>query len=183
MAGTGPQDLQDFAEALLAASVDSLDAIPAFAPGLAGSPDRSFVSPGEPVADCCELLAVHATALSEAATEPGGLATGRRFVTARLNHASFVVTIFRCVPTGVESKTGKYTPPLTADLEQAASQINADGWALWNGLFNRTRSGDLIGMCSEFFMDGMRALVPSGGCAGWVLGIRVALEGYEEVIA
>ena len=31
-------------------------------------------------------------------------------------------------------------------------------------------------------MDGVRSLTPSGGCAGWVLGIRVSLDGYEEVL-
>jgi hypothetical protein len=89
------------------------------------------------------------------------------------------VTIFRCVPGPVQSKLG-FEPPSAVELEAAAEQINADGWALWNHLLNRIRAGLLFDLCREVFFEGGRELTPQGGCAGWVFGFRVALDGYEE---
>lgn len=179
MAGVGPGDLHELAEELLEACVESLDTIPTFAPGLVGAPERSFVSPGEPAADCCPQLTVHVAGISEASTEPAQLGTGRRASYGRINHVGLIVTIFRCVPAPKDSL--KYEPPAGVDLEAAAEQINADGWALWNHLFNLIRAGLLFSLCRGVFVDAMRQLPPSGGCGGWVMSIRVALDGYEEV--
>jgi len=178
MAGTGPEDLHALAVELLDACVESLDTIPTFNPGLAGAPERRFVSPGLPVWDCCEMLTVHVDGLSESATSPAGLAQGRRQVYSRINLVSLVVTMSRCIP--VIGGTQLDAIPEPDDLQSAAEQLNADGWALWNHLFNMIRNEELFEKCLEIFWDGMRAVVPSGGCAGWTTVFRVQLDGYED---
>lgn len=174
MPGSGPGDLQALCEELLQASIDALDTIPTFDATLEGAPERYFVSPGLPVLDCCPQLSVHAAGVTEADTTPGGLGAGRRASAARLNHVALVVTIARCIP-------GEPTPPAD-DLEAAAEQINADGWALWNHIWNLIRADLLFSLCGEVFWDGLRPLSPSGLCAGWTLNLRVRLDGYSEVL-
>lgn len=168
-------DLQTTCEELLAAAVAALDTIPASAPGLAGAPERSFVSPGQPAFDCCDQLTVHAAAALEAATSPGGLATGRRDAGMRENLVTLVVTITRCIHT--IGNDGDFPTP--AEMQGDATQMNADGWALWNYVWNLMRSGDLFSLCQAKYWDGLRAVNPSGGCSGWVLTLRVRLDGYE----
>lgn len=173
-------DLDALAHALLDACIEALDTIPAFDATLKGAPDRTFVSPGNPVADCCEQLAVHVPIIGEADTSPGGLNAGKRYATARINHVGLLATITRCVPTGVESPGGDYRPPSPSSLSAAAAQIDADGWALWNHLFNLQSSGLLLSLCDEVFFDGITAAAPSGGCGGWQVAVRAYLGGYSE---
>lgn len=178
MAGTGPEDLHALAQELLDACIASLDTIPTFAPALGGAPERSFISPGLPVWDCCEQMTVHVDSVFESDTSPGGLASGRRATHGRINQIAFIVSITRCVPT--VGATPQDEIPLIEDLQLAAEQIHADGWALWNHLFNLVRDGDLFARCDLVNWDGMRAFFPSGGCGGWELRISVQLDGYEE---
>lgn len=176
MAGTDVTDLDTLCHELLDASVEALDTIPAVAPGLAGSPERFFVSPGQPSLDCCDQLTVHASGVAEAPTSALGLAAGKRAQQgARINHVGLVVTITRCITSVPEI-------PLAADLEASAEQVNADGWALWNHIWNLIRADMLFTLCGEVFWDGLRPVNPSGGCAGWTLNLRVSLEGYEETL-
>lgn len=178
MAGFGPEDLHDLAGDFLAACVESLDTIPSFAPGLGGAPERSFVSPGIPVWDCCEMLAVYAASVGHNDTSPGGLASGRRDTYGAINLVQLVATVTRCVPT--VGATALDEIPLIADLEVAAAQINADGWALWNHLYNMKRAGTLLTRCSEVYWDALSSVAPSGGCGGWTLVVRAQLDGYED---
>ena len=173
MAGTDATDLQALCDELLAASIEALDTIPDFAAELGGAPQRSFVSPGQPALDCCDQLTVNVTSVTEAPTSPGGLSAGRRASSARVNLVGLAVTITRCIPSYDDI-------PLAEDLQASSEQLNADTWALWNHLWNLWRSGDLFTLCSEVFWDGLRPVNPSGGCAGSVLSLRVALDGYEE---
>lgn len=168
MAGTSPEDLHVLAQGLLDASIEALNTIPTFAPELGGAPERSFVSPGQPAFDCCDQLSVHISAVNE---QPLGQSNTHK-QGARRNLVTLVVTITRCHDLDV-------IPPPIAVLNATAEQMNADGWALWNHLWNLMRSGDLLTLCDEVFWDGLRALTPSGGCGGWVLILRGAYEGYE----
>lgn len=178
MAGTGPEDLHALAQELLDAAVASLDTIPTFAPALGGAPERSFISPGLPVWDCCEQMTVHVENIFETATSPGGLGPGRRAVHGRVNQVAFVVSITRCIPTvGINPQD---EIPLTQDLELAAEQIHADGWALWNHLYSMQRDNELFALCDLVNWDGIRTFIPSGGCAGWEFRISVQLDGYED---
>ena len=181
--GTSPADLHTLAEDLLAVCVEALETIPGYDPALAGAPDRAFVSPGVPVFDwvepapdgvgCCDQVAVHVEAITDAPTSPGGLAAGQK--KAKINHVTLIATVTRCVPSWMGG-----LPPAVVDLEEAAAQINADGWALWNHIFNEMLAGTFLEACTEAFFDGMRALRPSGMCGGWVLTFRAQLDGYEE---
>lgn len=176
MAGVGPGDLSDLSQDLLAACIDSLNEIPAALPGLLGAPDRAFVAPGIPVWDCCEQLAVYAPSIGERNTSPPG--TGRRHVFGRIPMVRLVTTVTRCLPQGEVTGT-RYTPPTPAELDAAAEQIQADGWALHNGIFNRLGQGLLAGgRCSEDDWEGIEAATPAGGCGGWTMTIRFQLDGY-----
>jgi len=174
MAGTGPQDLQALLGELLDACIESLDTIPDFVPGLSGAPARSYISPGLPALDCCDQLTVHSPVVLDTPLQPGGLAEGRK-CPARKNSIGLQVTITRCIPV-IENDEW----PQPVDMEAAAEQLNADAWALWNHLYNLVCSGELFTLCGEVFWDGLRSMNPQGGCGGWVLNIRVTLDGYAE---
>jgi hypothetical protein len=170
MAGVDVNDLHILCRELLDASIEALDTIPSSAPGLGGAPERSFISPGIPAFDCCDQLTVHAQAVTE---HPPGQSNSH-MKDARKNLVMLVVTATRCHDL-------EEVPPPIETLETTAEQMNADGWALWNHLWNLMRSGDLFTLCDEVFWEGLRALTPSGGCGGWTLTLRVALEGYEGI--
>ena len=168
-------DLQALCVELLAAAVDALDTVPLADSALLGAPERRYVSPGQPALDCCDELSVYASAIGEYA-DPRLPSSGRR-IAAHISLITLIITASRCVH--VMQEDGD--PPLAGDLERDAAQINADGWALWNHLYNLWRSGLLFTLCGEVFWDGLRALAPSGGCAGWQFVIRASLNGYEDV--
>jgi len=172
MAGSGPEDLQALLQEFLDACIDALDTVPDFAPGLGGAPERRYISPGQSADDCCPQLTVWAQSVIESPRTPGA-ATGKSAITGQINTINVIARIIRCVET-------KGDPPPVASLAASAEQINADGWALWNSLYNDVRAGTLFSMCSEVFWDGLRSITPSGGCGGWVLSLRVELDGYQE---
>jgi hypothetical protein len=174
----GPTDLHAAALELLNASVEALDTIPTYDATLDGAPDRAFVASGTPAIDCCDQLTVNVSQVQSAPLAPGGLATGRQ-IAAKINHVFLIVTITRCYP----MPDDQGTPPSPDDIQAAAEQLNADGWALWNHLYNLWRADQLFTLCDEVFWDALRPLGPAGGCAGWVLGIHISLDGYEEAIA
>ena len=75
-------------------------------------------------------------------------------MSARQNIVNFNVTITRCHDIEI-------IPPLVSTLGgQRAEQHNADGWALWNYLWNLMRSGDLFSLCAPVTWGGLRALAP-----------------------
>lgn len=175
-------DMHQLAALLLDSCAEALDTVQAFDANLAGAPTRRFVSPGQPVFDfagtnCTDQLAVHVPLIQAADTSPGGLASGKRTLFGMVNHVVMVVTITRCIPDGFDAM-GNYRPPSMTDLQAAARQLNADAWALWNHLFNLQSSGLLRSLCDEVFLDGVSALVPSGGAAGWTFQVRMSLDGY-----
>ena len=67
-------------------------------------------------------------------------------------------------------------------LAADALQHNADGWALWNHLYNLQSSGLFLTLCDEVFFEGITAAAPAGGCAGWVVSVRAYLGGYPETL-
>lgn len=169
-----PTDLHTLCVDVLAAAEAALNTIPGFAPGLEGAPARTFVSAGQPALDCCNQLSVNAAAIREGATEPFGLGAGTRHrQNFRVNHVGVNVWITRCLERAD-------VIPTEAELEALARQVNADGWALWNELWNDARSGLLISICDEVFFDALTPLQPSGGCSGWLLSLRVQLAGYDS---
>jgi len=174
MAGTGPEDLHAAAMEYLAAVEAALDTIPAFAPALAGAPERSFVAPGPPAYDCCPQLTVHVAGFSEGAQAAG--APKASF--ARINRVAFVATVIRCV--AVSDKSGN--PPSPVLQQEAAEQIHADRWALWNHVWNLIREEQLFTVCSDVIWNSLAPVTPQGGCGGSILTVTAALDGYEETI-
>lgn len=174
---SAPGDLWLAADELLGAAVESLNTIPIFDPTLDGAPDRAFVTAGSPVLDCCDQLTVN---VAQVLTAPviGGLPAGRQ-IAAKLNHVYLIVTITRCFP----MPDDKGNPPPVAVIEDHSRQIDADGWALWNHLYNLWIAGQLFTVCDEVFWDALRPLGPAGGCAGWTLAIHISLDGYPEAIS
>lgn len=176
-------DLHSFAEELLAASVEALDTIPLASPGLAGAPERTYVSPGRPAFDnCCDQggqLTVNYALVTPRQTVNVVAGTVGR-VAAMIPLVQFNITIVRCIPTA----SGAWGEAPTAQaLDDAAAQTDADAWALWNHLYNLVLADQLLSMCQEVFFDGLRALDPSGGCGGSVMAIRAQVDGYSEVIS
>lgn len=178
MAGVGPGDLDLVALDFLNVAAAALDTIPTFdgLDTLLGAPARRYLSPGKPVPDC-DQLTVHVARVAEDATPPTGLGAGtRQKQDFRVNLVTLVVTLYRCVPKiGSDLKA-----PKTEAQEAADAQLNADGWALWNTVWNKLRAGTLRPRCSQVYMDSLTALENSGGYGGWALTIRAQVEGYEE---
>lgn len=174
MAGTGPTDLHDLAEEFLDACAAALDTIPIDDPTLAGAPLRAFVSPGTPAHDCCDQLAVHVGVVSEGDSSPLPPSASD----ARINRATLIATVTRCVP--MMSDNGVLPTP--EELDNAAAQVDADKWALWNHIYNMINAHLLFDKCCEIIWGQIRAIAPSGGCGGSTFTITVCFDGYEEVL-
>lgn len=178
MADPGPGDLFATAQELLLASAEALDTVPELlGTSFFGAPERQFISPGNVVHDCCEQLAVWVNPIGTGARSPGTSAPDMQIIRPTLRvHAT------RCVPTGkIVGK--KYEPPDPVLLSAAAEQIHADGWALWNHLFNLINAEPdalLFTKCLDLVNWSMAALTPGGGCAGWEMQFTVGLGGYPE---
>jgi hypothetical protein len=97
---------------------------------------------------------------------------------ARIYAVLMVATLFRCVPTLSENGD----PPTAAAQAAAARQVDADGWALFNHLYEMVRAGDLFWKCKPVVWEGFNALTPSGACGGWSVAVRVSLDGYFEPV-
>jgi hypothetical protein len=178
MAGTDATDFYEAANELLTAGAQALDTLVAL--GLDGAPARQYVSAGEPAADCVQLT-VHTPGVDQAPTEAGlqmGRQAGRHIM---LNHVTLVLTLFRCVPVPDEGIHG-ITPPSEAEEAAASQQLYADGWALWNHLFNMVGADLLFRKCSGVFPGPLRALPQEGGFGGWFFPFTVVLDGYEETL-
>lgn len=169
--GTDPGDLLILAEEFLAACEDALNTIPTFDATLDGAPVRSFIAPGRPAADCCPQLTVHTLGITD--DQLGAFIPGRSAMTTRQNQVTLVMTLFRCAPTDS-------VVPAVSELTAASTQVNADGWALWNHLYNMVREGLLFSRCAEAKWGTLQSLTPEGQCVGWVWPVDVALDGYEE---
>jgi len=163
-------DLYASAEALLQACITLLGA---------SAPGTAFVSPGEPIYDCCPMLAVHVGSVVEAGTSPGGaLDSGHRTRFSRVNVVSLVVSIVRC-----DVEVASQTLPNVAAKQGVAMQTYADGWTLWNGLYRMLADGVLFRNCSERFLDDAVPIDSSGGCVGFRIGLRVSLPGYDPTVS
>jgi hypothetical protein len=167
-----PTDLPDLAEEFLDVCVEVLDTIPTYNATLDGAPERAFVTFQRPIFDCCPQLTVHVGSLTEGASAPQPPKTS----VARINRATLIATIIRCVPTDA--------PAIPAVSAAAAVQVYADRWALWNGIWNRIAEGLLFDKCGNVIWVSMTPIPgeSSGECAGSVLTLSVSLDGYTEAV-
>ena len=171
------------AQLLLESSAEALDTVHAFDATLEGAQSRQFTSPGLPVMDCCGQLAVYIPFINQGDTTPAGPGAGKRHLTGAINIVTYQIISSRCIPNGFDASTGIYHPPPAASLSASGKQLNYDGWALFNHLFHLQASGLLLSLCDEVFFDGLNALQPSGGCAGWMAQVRAQVDGYVETLS
>lgn len=163
-------DLNEVAAAFLSAATDALDLTPAGAPG------RRYVSPGEPALDCCGQLTVWIQQLGDADLNagPGALARSKAINRGGKPQVSIYIQATRCVDLNPEKAGGLPQPVL---LEEAATTINRDGWALRCHLLWEIRHGDLAELCSGVEFLGGNVITPQGGCVGWTFLFRYPVEG------
>lgn len=163
-------DLNTVAQAFLTAATDALELTPSGAPG------RRYVSPGEPALDCCGQLTVWIQQIADAELNAGTGALSRAKAINRGTQPQ--VTLFvqatRCVDLKSNTTTGLPEP---AALEEAATAINQDGWALRCHLLSELRHGELAQLCAGAEFLGGSALIPQGGCVGWTFSFRYPVEG------
>ena len=178
-----PGDLFEAQEELLDAAVAALDYLETV--GLLGAPTRrGVVPPGELVIDCDQVV-VLAGPVGEIPTRPTNTAAAggtKHRVYGRLTGVTLNVAVSRCcIPIG-KTNGATYTPPTMAELQAASEQINADGWALWNGIFTRLVAEDFefLTKCNSITWETMTPLGPRGACAGWLVTLRAQLPGYME---
>jgi hypothetical protein len=163
-------DLYTLAAELLGVTEDAL----AFTP--AGTPDRSYVSPGPPAFDCCDQLTVHVAALGELPTFAGGAALDEGFrghTRAAVLGPALVITALRCVPVPGENMK---LPPV-AELEASGRAMLEDAWAIWNQVTEARVQGLFGDICKAVFRDGGIPIEDQGGCGGWQFVYRVEMHG------
>ncbi len=143
-----------------------------------GGISRAFVSAGLPALDCCPQLTVHTAGHGVLATAaPGALTPGHRRNVGTVRYVRFVVTVVRCAPV----PGAKGTPPTAAQQEAIAAAVNEDPLAVVDAVTKADKAGSLFGgACREFYFDGASSLDPAGGCVGWVINFRAALEGLAS---
>jgi hypothetical protein len=166
------ETLNDYALELLDATEAALDTTPS------GAPDRAYVAPATPALDCCPELAVYVTQLSYDALSPSappGIDRKRSKLGA-LILASMTARFVRCVPTLTDPEA---EPPSAAALTAAAAEVLRDGWAVWNVVTHRIAAGTLFDGCVGVYIDPLEPVDDQGMCAGWLLNLRVGIQGYS----
>lgn len=179
--GTGPGDLFELANDLLQVCVDALDSIPltvspAYMAELDGAPEYAFVSDAAPIADCCDdgMLAVHVNSIGDQFARAG------QPQAPKANVPNLIVTVLRCLPLG-EADGDSYTPPTVEELTASSHQVLADGWALWNHIYNMIRAELFLTRCQRAEFVSMQSIRPGDGqCGGWQLSFKAELGGYES---
>lgn len=173
------EDIWSVQEELLEAAAAALDLIPDVDATLLGAPTRQVIAPpGEFVLDCEQLL-VNLGGIGEAPTRPA-TPLPKRHVTGRIPRPTVNIVIARqCIPIG-DTKGTTYTPPSAAQVTASSRQLSFDGWALFNGIFSRLVSGELLDRCTSVEWVSMTPLGPLGAMGAWQLQLRPQLAGYLE---
>lgn len=175
MSGVG--DLFTLAEEYLAACEQAV----ATSPG--GAIARSYIAPGPPSVNCPPELTVYVVSPAEADTRPLAppLASGQRAGMAETGSVHLVrlaAQITRCVPS--LNDDGSF-PDIAAE-EAAAVETIGDVWAVVNYVRALYRARliftDPDDQQREVWWEPAVPLAPSGGAAGWVIPVRVRLDGY-----
>lgn len=108
------------------------------------------------------------------------LDTGHAYQLGSLNLITFYVTVARdCYPVTDDSGTRAPTP---TQHDAATGEASQDVWAIWNAIEQRKADGSLFdGTCRELYMDGASPKPVSGAIAGWLIVVRVAVDGYSPL--
>lgn len=155
-------DSAGMAQGVFDAMVTQLTADPTFT-----MPDRRYVSAGDPVFECEELV-VHGVQIFQGL--PGLQLPSRTLDTSTWTMV-MAVTVARCVP--VATITG---PPAAADLNSAGLATIGDGGALLRAAVSaRFDAHTLLPMCSDVEIGPVVYGVPDGGMVGVSLSISAQL--------
>lgn len=181
-----PNSLYEALDDLLTFGCTALDTIPSHAEtaDLDGAPSLRYITAGLPSVDCCPAAWAYAGPLSEAPTSPlrASLDSGHRSGSyQRVNLPTLNLLVMRCTPSFGTGPTDT-TLPSSAELASVARQVYADGWCLWVEISRAIKSGTLFSRCKEAYLDSGMPQEPSGGCAGWLMTIRINLGGYPSAI-
>ncbi len=164
----------EIAEAFLAAALDGLEFTEE------GPPERAFVAYAEPALDCCPPLTVYTQSIQEVdlrtRTQFGALGAAKQINRGGAITVTQIVQITRCV-TQPTLKGGKVTAPSPEVQQAEAAVIDADGWAVWLGISESLKHGELHNLCSGAERLGALKMPAQGGCAGWIETFRYPIEG------
>lgn len=175
----GPLSLYEAARELLVACEEAVALTPS------GAIARAYVSPGPPAFDAIEQLTVHVggpviadTAPLQPPLQPFHRVAG----TGMVNMVALVVTVLRAVPVPTQYEGELPVWPEPYWLDAAAQATISDLWVIWNHVATLKRNGTLFGgRCREMTWDPAVSVNTEGGCAGWMLTLRVQLDGYPTV--
>lgn len=133
------------------------------------APDRRYVSPGTPVADCAQLT-VHAERLRPSRTPTTSQSSPSiEIVTV----SDVIVTLYRCVT----SLTADSGIPETAVLNADGVAMSDIGAKLWFGLLAATVDGTLFPAIVRplVLWRDIAQVSPQSGLAGWRATMEVTL--------
>lgn len=172
-------DLADLAGVLLEQSAAALDAAADAGLGVAGAPARQVLAISQPVFDfgACEQLAVSVSP-SVRIAETGEQSTLALGVACHgLTVVGLRVWLTGCVPTVDDAGHA----PTAAALNASTVPLLGQGWALYCGLRNRRRSGDIFppttdGPKRSCSVGPLVPLDTRGGVAGWTIDVLVELD-------
>lgn len=169
-----PLDLFDAADELLGAAATAL------ATTSGGSPGSRYVSAGQPVYDCCDLLTVHMQESNELSMREAGRQEMPRLLPA-VPMVTLVVTSLRCYPI-VEGGVTIGVPAAEA-MHKASRLIYEDGWTLLNYLRALARADGLFAdrPCRPLVIGPLRPAPTQGGCGGSIVLVQVEVDGYAPV--
>lgn len=161
--------LQTYADEVLAAAATALEITDE------GTPAEVYMTATRPAFDCCPALILYVPLISEGTTSPVSPAevTGQRVTFGAITQATYVLTIIRCAA----NFSANGNPPSLDSQIAVAHQTQQDIWALWNGLRNAVRAGELFETCTGVHFDNTRPIQEEGGCVGWTLTIRAMIPG------
>lgn len=168
-----PSDLYTALVSLLSVCVSALNTT------AAGAPPMTAVYPGQPPIDCCPMLAVWWTPITQPpAGQAGAALDAYHHNRTWLNLVTFHVASLRCdarIPDG----SGM---PSVVDINSAAKQVADDAWALNSFVRRRILDGTLLGPypCNEIAIGPFEQLSPAGGAVGVTFALQAVLQGYDS---
>ena len=159
-------------------AVDLLEASnQALAATISGAIGNAFIAQAIPALDCCPQLTVDLRGVTMESTQPsspGPIGSHRGVQVPYVPMLRYMITIARCAP-----KPGKDGIPVPLDISTAAQETAQDIWAVWNHLNYLKREGGIFGTgCMGWYIEDPSPLQVQGGCAGWTIGVRVAVGGF-----
>lgn len=135
------------------------------------APDTSYVSHGPPAYDCCPFAVVYLdpldgvthNALEDPPFDQDCIIVPR---------ATWILEWTRCVPALTDD--GWPTP---ATLDVSAQDLLEDLWCVLTELYDRHKSGALVGSgCGDVSIGNAMIIEPQGGCAGWKVPVTTILN-------